>query len=66
MDGLRDIGEAPDDPSLFLVDEKGLEVFYEAALTGWLRFGADLQVVDPHDENKDIAVIAGLRVRLSF
>lgn len=66
VDGLREIGKTIDDESLFLEDEAGVEVFYDAALTGWLRFGVDVQVVDPHEEDKDTAVIGGVRARLSF
>lgn len=66
VDGLRDIGEASSDPSLFLEDEAGIEVYYDAAITGSFHLGADLQVVDPHEEGTDTAVIGGLRARLAF
>jgi len=37
-----------------------------AAITGWLRFGLDVQVIDPHEKDADTAVIGGVRLRLSF
>lgn len=49
-----------------LEDEYGVEVFYDAAITPWFRFGADLQVVNPVLERRETAVTLGLRGRLIF
>lgn len=66
VDGLDEIGRALGDAAFFLEDEAGFEAFYDAAITGWLRFGLDVQVIDPHEEEADTAVIGGVRARLSF
>ena len=47
-------------------DEYGLEVFYNLALTPWLRVTADAQVIRPPRADRDTAVIAGLRAVISF
>jgi porin len=46
--------------------EQGLEVFYNAALTGWLRLTADLQVVSPVRKERGTAVIGSLRLNVAF
>jgi porin len=55
--------------------ETAFESYYNAALTGWLDLGVDLQVVNPAVKRKltgtqltsvDTAVIAGLRLRARF
>lgn len=66
IDGLDEIGRVTGDASFFLEDEAGIEAYYDAAITGWLRIGLDLQVIDPHEEKTDTAVIGGVRVRLSL
>ncbi|NIP98629.1 MAG: carbohydrate porin [Akkermansiaceae bacterium] len=51
----------------FLRDaEQGLEVFYDAALTPWLRVAADAQVISPVLEAADTAVVLGVRSKISF
>jgi porin len=61
--------------ALGLQHENALEIYYNAALTGWLSVSADLQAVSPGLQKRlsgatltsvDTAVIAGLRVRARF
>ena len=47
-------------------DEYGAEVFYDCAVTPWLRLAADMQVVNPALSRNDTAVYAGLRGRIIF
>ncbi len=47
-------------------DEYGLEVFYNLALTPWLRVTADAQVIRPPRDDRDTAVITGLRAVINF
>jgi porin len=47
-------------------DEYGLEVFYNLALTPWLRVTADAQVIRPPRADRDTALIAGLRAVINF
>ena len=49
-----------------LEDEYGAEVFYNCALTPWFRLTADLQVVHPPRDDRDTAVIGGLRAQVVF
>ena len=46
--------------------EQGFEVFYEAALTPWLRLTPDLQVIEPGLDENDTAVILGLLLLIDF
>lgn len=46
--------------------EQGLEVFYNAAITGWLRLTADLQVVAPLPEERGMTVVGSLRLNVAF
>jgi carbohydrate-selective porin OprB len=34
-------------PKFQLRDEQGVEIFYNIALTGWMKLAADLQIVQP-------------------
>jgi porin len=52
--------------ALPLDDEQGLEVFYNFALTGWLRLTADLQWIDPARARFSDAWVAGLRASVAF
>ncbi|MBB5352272.1 porin [Haloferula luteola] len=47
-------------------DEYGVELFYDAAVTPWLHFGADVQFVHPVLSGNDDAIFAGLRSRVIF
>lgn len=47
-------------------DENGIEAFYNAALTPWLRLTADAQWVRPTTGGKDDAVFMGLRLQTLF
>jgi len=56
--------------------EDAFEMYYNAALTGWLNATLDLQVIDPAQKkvldspgrlkNVDTAVVAGLRLYMRF
>jgi porin len=60
----------------FLRDEWGFEVFYNVALTPWLRLTPDLQVIGPTQkkqaislterERVDTAVVLGARLQVIF
>jgi len=48
-------------------NEKGFEVFYNAAVTPWFELSADLQVLDRAlRTSTNIAWVTGLRGRISF
>ena len=47
-------------------DETGVEIFYNFAVTPWLRVTADLQVIRPPRTDRDTAVIAGMRAQILF
>ncbi len=47
-------------------DERGLELFYNAALTPWCRITADLQVITPILERAQTALVLGLRAKIDF
>lgn len=49
-----------------LQDEYGIEAFYNAALTPWLRLSADAQWVRPARVGSDDAVVLGLRLQTRF
>jgi porin len=54
------------DPLIPLDSEKGLELYYNFALTPWFILTADLQVIDPGKANFATETVAGLRAKLSF
>lgn len=58
-DGLRPFG-------FDFGDEYGGELFYNAAITPWLRLTGDLQIIAPGNKNRDTAVLAGLRAQIKF
>ncbi len=47
-------------------DEQGMEVFYNYAITPWLRVTANLQWVDPFEPQKKNAWIGALRTQVRF
>ena len=47
-------------------DELGLEVFYNYAITPWMRLSADLQVIEPWNSAKAQATYAALRLQTKF
>lgn len=57
----RDVG-----PILPLRAERGLELFYNLAVTPWCHVTTDLQVITPLLERVETAVVPGLRVRIDF
>jgi porin len=54
------------DPFLPLDDEKGLEIYYNFALTPWFILTADLQVIDPGKADFATETVAALRAKVSF
>ncbi len=49
-----------------LGDEFGAEIYYDFAVTDGFRVTADLQIIDPIDEDNGAAIFAGLRTRFIF
>jgi porin len=47
-------------------DERGLELFYNVAVTPWCHVTADLQVITPVLEPAPTALVLGLRMKLDF
>ncbi len=52
---------------------QGVEMFYNIAVTPWLHFTPDLQIIMPSrkelaalNKNIDTSVVAGFRVRIDF
>jgi porin len=66
--GLATIGSAlqTDDPTFFIGDEQGVEVFYNMALTPWLRLTGNVQWIDPHEIQRDDTVVAAMRLQTRF
>jgi porin len=54
------------DLGISLGSEKGVEAYYNLAVTPWLRVTGDLQVVNPFPSNRDRSVFAGLRTQVRF
>jgi porin len=54
------------DPLIPLDGEKGLEVYYNFAVTPWFILTADLQWIDPGKANFANETVAGLRAKFSF
>jgi porin len=61
--GLSDSFKALASPILPQQDERGVELFYNYAITPWCRLTSDLQVADPSTKAVDTVVIAGLRMQ---
>jgi porin len=49
-----------------LRDEKGVEAYYNLALTPWLRVSANIQWIAPHRGDRPDATIASLRTQVRF
>ena len=47
-------------------DETGVEIFYNVAVTPWLRVTADAQFIRPPRTDRDTAIIAGMRAQILF
>ncbi|HMJ67051.1 MAG TPA: carbohydrate porin, partial [Candidatus Binatia bacterium] len=47
-------------------DERGLELFYDAAVTPWCHITPDLQVITPILGRADTSVVLGLRMKIDF
>jgi porin len=53
-------------PTLRLRDEQGVEIFYNVALTGWMKVAADLQIIQPGLASAPTATISGVRAKIDF
>jgi porin len=49
-----------------LRDERGLELFYNVAVTPWCHVTADLQVITPILERVETSLVLGLRAKIDF
>jgi porin len=47
-------------------DTKGVEAFYNIALTKWVYLTPDIQVIDPSKTQVDTAVVVGARLQMVF
>jgi len=47
-------------------DERGLELFYNVAVTPWCHITADMQVVTPILEPAETSLVLGLRMKIDF
>lgn len=52
--------------ALPLEDEQGVELYYNLAVTGWLRVTADIQWIDPARARFSDAWVAGFRTSIAF
>lgn len=47
-------------------DSQGFEAFYEIAITPYILFTPDVQVIDPSQQSVDTAVVLGARLTMKF
>ena len=47
-------------------DERGLELFYNVAVTPWCHLTTDLQVITPILERATTSLVLGLRAKIDF
>lgn len=61
-DGFKNVA-----PALVpLRDERGLELFYNVAVTPWCHVTTDLQVITPVLERAETSLVLGLRAKIDF
>ena len=53
-------------PGLAQRDELGIDLFYNAPFAQWCHLTGDLQIVRPSTVALDTAVLAGLRLKITF
>jgi porin len=53
-------------PVLSVRDERGLELFYNVAVTPWCHVTTDLQVITPILERAEMSLVLGLRTKIDF
>ena len=53
-------------PVFNLADSSGVEVFYNVAVTPWLRVSGNLQFIKPADGNRSDSIYAGLGSYVNF
>jgi porin len=58
-DGLSTLG-------INIRDERGLEAFYNAAVTPWFLVTADVQYIQPFRPDRDDAILMALRTQVKF
>ena len=63
---FADYLQDPEFVTVPLENECGMELFYNATLTPWMRLTGDLQIIDPGVPSKDLAVLLGLRATVRF
>ena len=54
------------DLNFALEPERGLEAYYNYALTPWFRITGNVEIIDPALGNRDTAVFTGLRTKMKF
>jgi porin len=59
---LKDVTE----PLVRFRDEQGFELFYNFAVTPWMRLTGDFQIVRPTRPHADTAIVPGLRLQIIF
>jgi porin len=47
-------------------DESGVEIFYNYAVTPWLRLTADTQFISPPRKDRNTAIFTGIRAQILF
>ena len=47
-------------------DSQGFEAFYEIAITPWILFTPDIQIIDASQESVDTSVVLGARLTMKF
>jgi porin len=66
-DDFKDLLSGPGAPRVLTQrDEEGVELFYNAALTGWCHLTADLQIVPPSTREFGTTVLIGTRLKIDF
>jgi len=53
-------------PNRELRNVQGVELYYNAAITPWLRLTGDMQIVENENIGNDTALILGLRAKIAF
>lgn len=63
---FADYLQDPEFVTVPLEDECGMELFYNATVTPWMRMTGDLQIIGPGVPSQDLAVLLGLRATVRF
>ena len=66
-DHFKDFVVRPPEPAgLAQRNEQGVELYYNAAITGWCNLTFDVQIAEPSTRNLDITVLLGARLKITF